>query len=73
MYLCDLNLSNIKSELLAQECPKRKLFLKISRTDWKTTVRGSLFYKKDAECIKPNLYVHIIHSTGISQWNLQNF
>ena len=52
MYLFDLNMSNIKSEPLAQECFKSKVFLKISRTDLKTTVRGSLFYNKDAECIK---------------------
>ena len=59
-------MSNIKSEPLAQECSERKVFLKISRTDWKTTVRGSLFYNKNAECIKPNFYVHIIPGTGIS-------
>ena len=29
MYLFDLNMSNIKSEALAQECSKRKVFLKI--------------------------------------------
>ena len=52
MYLFDLNMSHIKSEPLAQECFKSKVFLKISRTDLKTTVRGSLFYNKDAECIK---------------------
>ena len=67
MYLFDLNMSNIKSEAFAQECSERKVFLKISRTDWKTTGRGSLFYKKDAECIKPNVYVHIIPGTSISQ------
>ena len=73
MYLFDLNMSNIKSETLAQEYTKRKVFLKISRTVWKTTVRESLFYNKDAECIKPKFYVHIIPGTGISQWNLQAF
>ena len=67
MYLFDLNMSNIKLEKLAQECSEGKLFLKISRTDWKATVRGSLFYNKDAECIKPNFYVHFIPGTGISQ------
>ena len=29
MYLFDLDMSNIKSEALAQECSKRKVFLKI--------------------------------------------
>ena len=29
MYLFDLNMSNIKSEALTQECSKRKVFLKI--------------------------------------------
>ena len=29
IYLFDLNMSNIKSEALAQECSKRKVFLKI--------------------------------------------
>ena len=67
MYLFDLNMSNIKSETLAQEYTKRKVFLKISRTVWKTTVRESLFYNKDAECIKLQFYVHIIPGTGISQ------
>ena len=60
MYFFDLRKSNIKSEPLAQETSKRKVFLKISRTDWKTTVSRSLFYNTDAECIKPNFYVHII-------------
>ena len=55
MYLLDLNMSKIKLEPLAQECFKRKVFLKISRTDWKTTVSESLFYNKDTECIKPNV------------------
>ena len=55
MYLFDLNMSNTKLEPLAQKCSKRKVFLKISRTDWKTTVRESLFYNKDAEYIKPNV------------------
>ena len=30
MYILDLNMSNIKSEALAQGCPKRKVFLKNS-------------------------------------------
>ena len=29
MYLFDLDMSNVKSEALAQECSKRKVFLKI--------------------------------------------
>ena len=29
MYLFDLDMSNVKSETLAQECSKRKVFLKI--------------------------------------------
>ena len=29
MYLFDLDMSNIKSEALAQECSKRNVFLKI--------------------------------------------
>ena len=53
MYLFDLNMSNINSETLAQEYTKRKVFLKISRTVWKKTVREGIFYNKDAECIKP--------------------
>ena len=53
MYLFDLNMSNIKSETLAQEYTKRKVFLKISRTVWKKTVREGIFYNWDAECIKP--------------------
>ena len=52
MYLFDLNMSNIKSEAFAQECSKRKVFLKISRTDWKTTVRGSLFPVKFAKFLR---------------------
>ena len=28
MYLFDLDMSNVKSEALAQECSKRKVFLK---------------------------------------------
>ena len=35
MYLFDLNMSNIKSEALAQECPKRKVFWKILQSPLK--------------------------------------
>ena len=35
MYLFDLNMSNIKLEVLAQECSKKKAFLKLLQNSLK--------------------------------------
>ena len=48
MFLFDLDMSNIKSEALAQEGSKRKVFLNFCRTHWKTTVCSSLFFNEGA-------------------------
>ena len=40
MYLFDLNISNIKSEALAQECSKRKVFLKIPQNSLEKNCAG---------------------------------
>ena len=43
MYLFDLNVSNIKSEALAQECSKRKVFLKILQNPLKNNCVQEFF------------------------------
>ena len=62
-------MSNIKSELLVQECSKRKIFLKVSSelAGKELRVRFHFIMKVQAECIKPNLYFHIIPGTVIFQ------
>ena len=70
-----MNMTNIKSEALAQKCSKRKFFLKISSelTGKELCARISFIINVQAECIKPNVYVHIMPGTFIFQWSLWNF
>ena len=51
MYLFDLNMSKIKSEAPAQECSKRKVFLKILQNSLENTVCASRFYDEDEGCM----------------------
>ena len=70
-----MNMTNIKSEALAQKCSKRRFFLKISSelTGKELCARISFIINVQAECIKPNVYVHIRPGTFIFQWSLWNF
>ena len=61
MHLFNLNMSNIKSEALFQECSKREIFLKILQNSFENNCAGvSLIIKVLAEGIKTKFYVHII-------------
>ena len=47
MYLLDLDMLNIKSEVLSQECSKRKVFLKILQNTLENNcVQESLKFKE---------------------------
>ena len=60
-------MSNIKSEALIRDGSKRKFFLKKSSefTGKELCTRISFIIKMQSECIKPNVYVHIIPGTGV--------
>ena len=75
MYLFYLNMSNIKSKALAQECSKRKVFFKTSAelTGKQLCAGASYIIKMQTAWIKSNSYVHIAPGAGVFQRNLRNF
>ena len=48
MYLFELNMSNMKSEALAQECSKKVILKNSAKL---TTACRSIFYNEGAACI----------------------
>ena len=61
-------MSNIKSEALAQECSKTKIFLKILQNSLEDNCPGvSFIMKLQAAWIKSNFYAHIFPDTSVFQ------
>ena len=52
MYLFDLNMSNKKSEALAQECSKRKVFIKILQKSLESNCVQESLLNKRAGCME---------------------
>ena len=65
MHLFNLNMSNIKSEALFQECSKREIFLKILQNSFENNCATvSLIIKVLAEGIKTK-FMFTLYGTGI--------
>ena len=66
MYLFDLNISNIKSQALAQECPKRKVFWKnFAEPTEKQLCAGAFFIMKVQAAWMNQTFRFTLYSTQV--------